>query len=375
MRKPLFSIITICFNEEKRILRTLKNVQAQTYKNYEHIIEDGGSGDSTLSIIEREKKNYLDGQLKVYSEKDNGLYDAMNRAVARTNGEYICFINSGDYLYDNCTLQKVAEAIEKHPGMDWYYGDCIVIFPNGDEYLQVLTSFENMGGYDMTDYFKTHPLSLIHQSIFAHRSCFDNNLFDANLKLRAEVKWYYQCLLKNKKVKGLDFPTCKYSYGGLSERVESLPVHVREMQSIYEEFGLATSENISVLPKENDYSVCFKNLYNMWLAMHQAGYSIEKYLTAQGVSSIAIYGYGELGAHLVNELKDSSVKIDCLIDKQRRQPYWGIQVVRPEEFDAEVDLIIVTAIAHYREIKRSMEMLTGCRIVSLEQVLEDVWEV
>ncbi len=371
--KPLFSIITICFNEENRIRKTLESVYSQTYKNFEHIIEDGMSHDGTLAIIEKESGNYLRRQLKLFSEKDNGLYDAMNRAIARASGEYLCFINSGDYLYDENTLQKVAMGIEEYPGMDWYYGDCIVIFANGDEYFQIPTTIENVEGRDMKDYLKVNPLSLNHQSIFAHRSCFEENIFDTDLKLRAEVKWYYQCLLRNKKIKRLLFPVCKYAYGGLSERAESLQLHIREMQDILEGFGLLTEENLAGLPKEGDYAICYKNIYNTWLAAFRSGHSIERYLVSNGIKSVAIYGYAELGAHLVNELKGTEIEINCLIDRQRREDYSGIRVIRPEEFNSKVDMIIVTAIVHFNEVKDYMKRITNCRIISLEEILEDVW--
>lgn len=374
INKPLFSIITICYNEEKRIRKTLKSIYTQTYKNFEHIVEDGESQDKTLEIVENESANYLEGQLKVFTEADNGLYDAMNRAIARAQGEYICVVNSGDYLYNESTLENVAKNITTYPGMDWYYGDCIVIFPNGDEAFQIPTTIENVEGKDMTEYLKATHLNLNHQSIFAHNSCFDKNLFDTKLKLRAEVKWYYKCLLSNMKIKKMDFPVCKYTYGGYSERTESFALHSREMRTILEEFGLLTSEILTALPKEDDYIRCYANMYKMWLALHQAGGSIDKYLESIGVKNIAIYGYAELGSHLANELKNSNIKIECMIDRQRRETYSGIRVVKPEEFDIDVDMMIVTAIVHYREVREYMEKLVNCKIVSLEQILEDAWE-
>lgn len=368
-----FSIITICCNEEKRILNTLKSIYTQTFHDYEHIIQDGCSTDDTLAVIDEAKDKYLSGQMKVYSEPDRGLYDAMNRALQKATGEYICFINSGDYLLDDRTLEKISYEIEQNPGMDWYYGSCIVTFPNGDEYLQIPTTIENTAGDDLFEFLRTEPLRLNHQTIFAHRSCFENNRFDTSYKLRAELKWYYTCMIRGAKIKALDFPVCKYSFGGLSERVSSVSIHAIETKRLLGELGLITGEIGQKLPKENDYGESYKNIYNVWLAIHQAGLSIAKYLKDNGVNKVAIYGYAELGTHLINELKNTEIEVVCVLDRQAKYPYSGVEVVHPEKFDAKVDMIIVTAVAHYQEIKEFMKVITNCKIESLETILEKVW--
>ena len=373
MKKIKFSIITICLNEQERISKTLKSICTQTYTDFEHIIQDGGSTDNTLSVVKGMQGFYKANQLKIYSESDAGLYDAMNRAVRKASGEYICFINSGDTLLDQNTLLNIANMMTKYPEMDWYYGKCIVVFPNGDEYIQMPVSIENINGLDLTDKLKKEHLKLNHQSIFAKKSCLEEFPFDTKYKLRAELKWYYDCLLSKKRVKAVDFAVCKYSFGGISERCSSMPVHAREVKQILQEKGLLSDELKSMLPKEDDYCESYKNIYNLWLALLQAGGSIEKYLLSKSVNKIAIYGCAELGTHLVNELKRSSIDIKCIIDRDSKTPYSGIEIIRPEDFCGEVDLVIVTAIVHFPEIYDYMKKLTDCRIVSLEEVLEQAW--
>lgn len=369
-----FSIITVCYNEEKRIRKTLESICGQKFTDYEHIIEDGGSTDHTLEIISQCVSSYLENHLKVYSEKDNGLYDAMNRAIVRAQGDYICFINSGDYLLDENTLQNVSDRMEAVPGMDWYYGTGIVIFPNGDEYLQIAGSIENVEGYDISEELKKENLSFIHQAIFAHRDCFEHNMFDTKYLLRAELKWYYKCLIMRKKVKRLDFPVCRYSLGGFSEHVDAVALHAKETRKIFEELHLLTAENESMLPKEDNYTECYRNVYNQWLALRQAGFSVSDYLLGKGIKRIAIYGYAEFGTHLMNELKNSAVEIVCLIDRQDKFPFSGFKVIRPEEFDGNADLVIVTALLHFKEINAELKKRIDCPVLSLEDVLEDMWE-
>lgn len=369
-----FSIITICYNEEKRIQKTMKSVYSQKFDDYEHIIEDGGSTDRTLERVSNCKAHYLPNQLKVYSEKDEGLYDAMNRAVIRASGDYICFINSGDFLHNENTLKDVAAQMDAFPGMDWYYGSCVVVFPNGDEYIQIPGSIENIRGKNISEKLKKEYLSLIHQSIFSHRRCFHKNMFDTKYFLRAELKWYYKCLLAQKKIKKLNFPVCRYSLGGFSERISSIAVNAREMRNIFEEMQLLTEENRSMLPIEDNNSERYRTIYNQWLGLHHAGFYIADYLKRKGIKRIAVYGYAELGTHLVNELKNTEIEITCLIDQKDRFPYSHIRAIKPDEFEGNVDLIIVTPLMHFGEIKEYFEGRGIKQLISLEEMLEDMWE-
>ena len=115
-----FSIITICFNSEKTIERTIKSVLAQTCKDYEYIIVDGCSKDSTLDIVKKYEPLF-EGQMKWKSEPDKGIYDAMNKGITRSSGDIIGIVNSDDWLEPDA-LEKVQAAIEaNHNNMDALY--------------------------------------------------------------------------------------------------------------------------------------------------------------------------------------------------------------------------------------------------------------
>ena len=106
-----FSIITPCFNSENTIERTLKSVLNQTYSMYEYIIVDGGSTDSTLDII-RSYKDFFGDKLKVISEPDNGIYDAMNKGISWATGDFVGIVNSDDFYEEDC-LTIVSSYIQK----------------------------------------------------------------------------------------------------------------------------------------------------------------------------------------------------------------------------------------------------------------------
>ena len=126
--KPLFSIITVSYNAEKTIERTIQSVQDQTCKQLEYIIIDGASKDRTLSIIDR-YKHAID---KLISEPDKGLYDAMNKGIDQARGVYLCFLNAGDVFHQNNTLEEVAKKVNGQPTFpDVVYGDTAIVDNKG----------------------------------------------------------------------------------------------------------------------------------------------------------------------------------------------------------------------------------------------------
>ena len=106
-----FSIITVCKNGEKTIKNTIESMLRQNLKDYEYIIIDGKSSDKTLNIIDSYKNEFNKNQLKVISEQDNGIYDAMNKGINISQGELIGIINSDDW-YEDDSLDKVWKIYE-----------------------------------------------------------------------------------------------------------------------------------------------------------------------------------------------------------------------------------------------------------------------
>ena len=104
--KPRFSIITITFNAANVIEPTLKSVLSQTYTNYEYLLIDGGSKDDTVAKAKASGIEFA----HIVSERDNGLYDAMNKGIALATGDYLCFLNAGDAFHEPDTLQKIVDA-------------------------------------------------------------------------------------------------------------------------------------------------------------------------------------------------------------------------------------------------------------------------
>lgn len=132
----VFSIITCTYNAESVLQRTLDSVLEQTYSHVEHIIVDGASTDATLNMVEayRQKSDAEDWchEVRVKSEPDRGLYDAMNKGIQRATGQYVLFLNAGDVFPSADTLELVAESVgegEEPPAV--LYGDTDVVDDDG----------------------------------------------------------------------------------------------------------------------------------------------------------------------------------------------------------------------------------------------------
>lgn len=175
------SVVTVCYNSEKTIERTIKSVLNQTYDNYEYLIIDGGSKDGTLEIVNRYLNKFGD-KLKVTSEPDKGIYDAMNKGIAKAGGVVIGLINSDDY-YEVDTLEKVAEAYEKNHSnpMTVYYGANRAL--KGDK--EVSINFFNADFLDES--MISHPASFITKAAYENMGVYDTayaSVADYDLMLR-----------------------------------------------------------------------------------------------------------------------------------------------------------------------------------------------
>lgn len=149
--EPLFSIITVCYNSSKTIEKTIESVLNQNFDNYEYLIIDGQSTDGTINIVESYQEKF-GGKLRIVSEKDNGIYDAMNKGISLAKGKLIGLINSDDY-YESDALKKVSDAYE------------------GYEYSIVYGMIRTLkNGIENSVYFKSHLF--IEEDMIAHPSCF-----------------------------------------------------------------------------------------------------------------------------------------------------------------------------------------------------------
>ena len=188
MTNLYFSIITITFNSEKTIERTLKSVLNQTYTNYEYIIVDGASKDSTMEIV-RKYEPLFEGRMKWKSEPDTGIYNAMNKGIFRSTGEIIGIVNSDDWL-EKDTLQYLVDEIDKDDNnrKKILTGEVLFHYEDGTTQLYPTT-------YERYEYFaKRYRMGLNHPATFVPRCIYDRmGVFDERFKLYADADFIIRC--------------------------------------------------------------------------------------------------------------------------------------------------------------------------------------
>lgn len=174
--QPLVSIVTVCLNSGATIRKTLESVCQQSYLEIEHIIIDGVSTDNTLQIVEEFGENVS----CVISEKDNGIYDAMNKGLRATTGDIVYFLNSDDSLCDPDVLMHVVSEFRRDPGIELLYGNAIIVTKDGSYQRKFnwLTRRNLIYSY------------LCHQAVFTKKSVFDSvGDFDLSYRIASDFDW------------------------------------------------------------------------------------------------------------------------------------------------------------------------------------------
>lgn len=197
-----YSIITINYNNKIGLEKTILSITSQSFNNYEYIIIDGGSNDGSTEIINK----YKDKINFWVSEPDKGVYNAMNKGIAKTTGDYINFMNSGDSFHSSNTLSEIDKIIHNE--------DIIT----GSFYDETNSRIHRISKKDVT------LLTLLketfnHQSTFYKKSLFDNRLYDENYRIQSDSKFNMQSIIfDNCSIKVIDTIIANYDFNGISGR-------------------------------------------------------------------------------------------------------------------------------------------------------------
>lgn len=200
-----YSIITVNYNNKEGLRQTIESVINQIYRDYEFIVIDGGSTDGSADVL----KEYDDQITYWVSEKDNGIYNAMNKGIAKATGDYLNFMNSGDCFYASDVLKNVAN----------YQYDADFIVGKDYHYNKKLQKGHASVQPPRTTMIHFFMATLDHQSSFIKRELFDNSLYDENHRLVSDWIFYTEKIVKeNKKVQFIPDIICRREEGGLSEQ-------------------------------------------------------------------------------------------------------------------------------------------------------------
>lgn len=241
--KPVLSVVTIVYNNARDIERTMLSVLNQTYTGIEYIVVDGASNDGTLEIIKR----YENRIAKLVSEKDKGIYDAMNKGLALATGDYLIFMNSGDEFYANDTVAKVFATA---PDADIYYGETEMVNDERESLGQRRHQAPDKFNWRSFKY----GMSVSHQAIYIRRSLTEP--YDPQYQLSADIDWIIRAAKKAKKIVKVDGYVAKYLVGGMSK--------AKHKQSLLERFDIM-KRHYGLIPTLLNHTVIAYNLGWYWM--------------------------------------------------------------------------------------------------------------
>ena len=215
---PLITIITVVYNGEKYLEETIQSVINQTYPNVEYIIIDGSSTDRTIDIIKK-YEDYIDYWV---SEKDGGIYDAMNKGIDASTGTWVNFMNAGDTFEDNEVLSKIK--FDQYNNKALIYGNKLqnneVIYPLDINKLEV------------------GEIMACHQSMFFNKQILKDELYyDLTYKIYGDFELVNRIYLKFKNdIKYIDLNIAVFQGGGISSKV-SLQKRIDKYRALFEHYG------------------------------------------------------------------------------------------------------------------------------------------
>ena len=232
------SIITVNLNNREGLKRTIDSVVGQTFTDYEWIVIDGGSNDGSRELIEQ----YANQFAFWVSEPDNGIYNAMNKGIEKANGEWMLFLNSGDWLYDEETLNKV---FSKTYDADILYGDVMFHWP--DERGMQLEQMPD----SLTLYF-FYTYTLCHQATFYNKRIFSTHKYDESLLICADWALYIKLMIEDYKFHHLPFCISNFPQDGISSHLNE--AHFAERERVFKQyFPEYIQPDLERLRKQDEY--------------------------------------------------------------------------------------------------------------------------
>ena len=214
---PKFSIITVTYNAGAVLEDTIQSVITQTYRNVEYIIVDGGSKDHTLDIINR----YREHIHTLVSEPDKGLYDAMNKGTRLATGDYLCFLNAGDELHEDDTLQLMVHSITGTELPDVLYGETAIVDEEG-HFLRMrrLSAPEDLNWKSFKD-----GMLVCHQAFFPRRELAEP--YDLRYRFSADFDWCIRIMKKSHTLHNTHLTLIDYLNEGMTTRNHRASLHER----------------------------------------------------------------------------------------------------------------------------------------------------
>lgn len=362
--KKKFSIITVCQNEEKTLEKTIRSVIHQNYNNYEYIIIDGKSTDGTLTILELYSKHE---NIHIYSEKDHGIYNAMNNGLSHARGEYVFFLNSGDAFYDENVLKNISQNIERDAS------DIII-----GSYIEKRHEMERVIRIEPDIKWEKRLRSgtgICHQAIFAKEECLKEG-FNESYKIAADYDWLCRQFNAGFKLMQSDVIVSEYDVYGTSSLAKNWRSTKRECCQIVEKnfpdmIGKIENEieQQYIMVKNQRMLECMNNI----LALKQRNRSLLEFFQNNSIKEVAIYGFYYLGQRLLAELNETDIVVKYIIDRDHSFHSVNVPFKFMDEELESVDAVIITPIFEFYNIKKQLKDRLQSQFISIEDIINSMY--
>lgn len=212
--EPFFTIIIVCFQAGEELVKTVRSVLSQTESDFEILIKDGGSTDGSIERLPG------DSRIRLFCEKDGGIYDAMNQAADRVRGRYVLFLNCGDYLYDDTVLAGIGKAAKEAESLTIFYGNTYerrtrsLVMSNPK--LDAFGCYRNIPCHQSCFY----PAQLVRPKLLYERG--RERTYEPQYRVRADYEHFLWCFFRAKaQTVYVPLTVCSYEGGGYSESEEN----------------------------------------------------------------------------------------------------------------------------------------------------------
>ena len=224
----MISVVTVVYNALDDLKYTMNDLLKQTSQDFELVIIDGNSTDGTDAYLHQLEKGGPFSRLIVVSERDSGIYDAMNKGIKHASTNYVVFMNAGDRFYSVSSIERINDVLEEG-SFDFIFGDTVIEYPNCYSYRKAHTDF--FAGPEYLHFDKAFS----HQSLICKRAILERNLFDLNYPITADFKSYHRMIKEGKNFEYLPQPISVFATGGVSD-TKRLSVHREKLHFMRREY-------------------------------------------------------------------------------------------------------------------------------------------
>lgn len=326
--EPKVSIITVCLNSEKTIRDTIESVIRQTYRNIEYIIVDGGSTDSTLSII-NEYREYI---TEIISEKDKGIYDAFNKGINLSTGEIIGIINSDDWYVDDAVEVSVNAMIEN--SAEFCCANITIVDTDNNMHISCSNIYAE----------QWFGNKIMHPTVFASKELYNCiGLFDNSYKIASDYKWILEVFLNNRRVTYIDKAIVYFRKGGISTdpdcRVRTLTEGYQVVSDLISKYELHSKEYYDVLAFWRE--AIFKAKVDEVLMKRPE--ILKTFLRDErGTDTVVIWGTGHYGRMIIDTCLKTQIEVQYLIDSnpiKQNKTIYDMRIRKPDEIENDYSTV------------------------------------